>query len=305
LKERSLCHFQYVWNRSRGVDESNVLGSLPSSLKGDIVLFMNKNLFQNVRWFKNCSRGFVRSIATRLEQHLFLSQEIIFSRGHMGQHMFFINEGIIQIIVDHEQQQSVTLKSGDFFGHKAVIHSTPRTYTAIAKSACELLSLSVAKFEELLDYEPNLPQMLAEQDIVEQILSPSSNKPKIDDSSSSSMSRTPTSVKIEMEERSVWRDRAVSDSHISMTSLRRFSKSTRRNSAVNVLSHRNSSEFLSIPQRPRPERHSMYDITSQEKRKSIMTVSSFDVIDAFRRKLSAQSKEILDSQTIIEKKKTM
>merc|ERR1712228_168702 len=97
----------------------------------------------------------------------------------MGQHMFFINEGIIQIIVDHEQQQSVTLKSGDFFGHKAVIHSTPRTYTAIAKSACELLSLSVAKFEELLDYEPNLPQMLAEQDIVEQIVSPSSNKQDI------------------------------------------------------------------------------------------------------------------------------
>merc|ERR1711971_977338 len=83
--------------------------------------------------------------------------------------------------------------SCDFFGHEAVIHSTPRKYTAIAKTACELLSLSVAKFEELLDYEPNLPQMLREQDIVDHIVSPSSRKRKANGLRSPSSSDKSTS----------------------------------------------------------------------------------------------------------------
>eukprot|EP00488_Nonionellina_sp_1-RS-2012_P003694 TRINITY_DN7975_c1_g1_i1.p1 TRINITY_DN7975_c1_g1~~TRINITY_DN7975_c1_g1_i1.p1 ORF type:complete len:279 (+),score=79.56 TRINITY_DN7975_c1_g1_i1:45-839(+) len=168
LHKRSLQHFEYVWNRSKGVDESAVLGSLPSSLKGDIVLFMNKSLLQNVVWFKNCSRGFIRSIATRLEQHLFLSNEIIFKIGSIGHHMFFINEGMIEIILP-QKEKTVMLRSGDFFGHQSVINNTPRTYTALANSDCELLSLSADKFNELLDYEPNLPQMLLDEDIITQM----------------------------------------------------------------------------------------------------------------------------------------
>merc|ERR1719481_1688716 len=81
--------------------------------------------------------------------------------------MFFVNEGTIEIERD---SALLKLKSGDFFGHRAVIHSTPRTYTASAVSVCELLSLSVAKFNELLEYEPKLPQMLHDEDIIEALL---------------------------------------------------------------------------------------------------------------------------------------
>ena len=176
LHKRVLQHFEYVWNRSKGVDEAAVLGSLPASLRGDIVLFMNRGFITKVRWFKNCTRGFIRSLATRLEQHLFLPQETIFQSGSMGQHMFFINEGVIAIELDHDQQHqhdhghdrphSLVLKSGEFFGHQSIIEMAPRTYTAVAGSVCELLSLSMRRFNELLEYEPELPQMLQDEDAI-------------------------------------------------------------------------------------------------------------------------------------------
>ena len=164
LHKRVLQHFQYVWNRSKGVDESAVLGSLPASLRGDIVLFMNRGFITKVGWFKNCTRGFIRSLATRLEQHLFLPKETIFQSGSMGQHMFFINEGIIRI--ELEDGHHVILKSGEFFGHQSIIEGAPRTYTAVASSVCELLSLSMHKFNELLEYQPELPQMLDDEDAI-------------------------------------------------------------------------------------------------------------------------------------------
>jgi len=167
LRKRALQHFAYVWNRSKGVDEAAVLDALPASLRADILLFMNRAFIKRVRWFRHCTAGFIRSIASRLEQHLFLPGERIFLRGSLGQHMFFVNEGTIEIERD---SALLKLKSGDFFGHRAVIHSTPRTYTASAVSVCELLSLSVAKFNELLEYEPKLPQMLHDEDIIEALL---------------------------------------------------------------------------------------------------------------------------------------
>jgi len=171
LRKRALQHFAYVWNRSKGVDEAAVLDALPASLRADILLFMNRAFIKRVRWFKHRTRGFIRSIASRLEQHLFLPGERIFQRGSLGQHMFFVNEGTIEIIGgDGDAQQRLLLKSGDFFGHRAVLESTPRTYSASAVTVCELLSLSVVKLNELLEYEPKLPQMLHDEDIIEALL---------------------------------------------------------------------------------------------------------------------------------------
>eukprot|EP00483_Globobulimina_turgida_P013394 UN13418 len=95
---------------------------------------------------------------------------MIFNEGNIGQHMFFINEGSIEIILNDENgNKTVVLMSGDFFGHQSIMNNTPRTYTARAQTVCELLSLSVDKFNELLDYEPNLPQMLQDEDLIAHI----------------------------------------------------------------------------------------------------------------------------------------
>ena len=287
LNKRALQHFQYIWNRSKGVDESAILETLPSSLKGDIVLFMNKNLLQNVSWFKNkVSRGFIRSIATRLETHLFLANEVIFKKGDMGQHMFFINQGKINIVL----LQMMTMKKefnydSDFFGHLSIIYNTPRTYTATANTVCELLSLSTIKFNELLNYEPNLPQMLNEQDIIIQMFGQQQSQSQSEEEEQEQEEENANGdIKIDIAPPSSADNIFHTNSESKLDNQTKMRNMKRRSASAIFPPHSKIQAVLA----------SLDDLETRRERRYSM--ASFDAIHSFRKKLTQIHDNIKDEQ---------
>jgi CRP/FNR family transcriptional regulator len=84
--------------------------------------------------------------------------EIIFSEHEPGEELCIIQRGKIKItkIVDNNEVLLAVLKPGDIFGEMAILENKPRNATAISFGDSELLSVSKANFEGMVQRNPQL-----------------------------------------------------------------------------------------------------------------------------------------------------
>ncbi len=69
LRERASLYLELLRSRaSKGVDEKAVLGWLPANMQLDIAQFVHRDLIERVPIFRECSRGFVKSMAALLRR---------------------------------------------------------------------------------------------------------------------------------------------------------------------------------------------------------------------------------------------
>lgn len=78
--------------------------------------------------------------------------DAIFNQGDEGHEMFVIVEGQVDIILDGEVVQ--TLEDGEFFGEMSMIDGSPRSATAVAKTACRLAKVDEKRFSFLIQQTP-------------------------------------------------------------------------------------------------------------------------------------------------------
>ena len=83
--------------------------------------------------------------------------EVIVRRGQPGDCMYFIVSG--EVSVELKPQPRI-MGPGEFFGEMALITGEPRSATAVAKSACELLHLDLADFRHLETRHPEMAQLI-------------------------------------------------------------------------------------------------------------------------------------------------
>lgn len=78
------------------------------------------------------------------EPKLYQAGQEIFKEGELGEFMYGIIEGQVDLIVNGKAVE--TIDKGDVFGSGALIGVGYRTYTAIAKTDCKLAFLDRRKF---------------------------------------------------------------------------------------------------------------------------------------------------------------
>ena len=78
--------------------------------------------------------------------------EIIFSDGEIGNEMFIIQSGTVEILkqIGGESRVLATLEKGDFFGEMSVLEDAPRIASARAKSDVELVRINGATFDSMI-----------------------------------------------------------------------------------------------------------------------------------------------------------
>ena len=79
--------------------------------------------------------------------------QVIFDKGGVADHMYAIVEGEVDIFVDGKFLDSTTV--GGIIGEMAMIESTPRKSTAIAKTDCKLVAIDEHRFMFLVQQTPN------------------------------------------------------------------------------------------------------------------------------------------------------
>jgi len=108
---------EYYEHRYQGkmFDEDNILKELSERLRLDIINFNCRSLVSSVPFFANADQNFVSDVVTKLHFEVFQPGDLIIREGTIGNKMYFIQEGIVDIIKTNNEVMT-TLSDGSYFG---------------------------------------------------------------------------------------------------------------------------------------------------------------------------------------------
>ncbi|VDA99708.1 hypothetical protein S1OALGB6SA_781 [Olavius algarvensis spirochete endosymbiont] len=156
-------YYDYLWESRRGYEESDLLLDLPKSLKTQIAFFLNRDIIEKVPLFKEASHEFIRDIILNLNPVIYTPGDQIITYGEIGYEMYFISQGVVEVLNKEQTITYASLSSGQFFGETALLLSSPRNATIIAKDYCDLYVLDKETFDKILQRYPIFAKRVEEQ----------------------------------------------------------------------------------------------------------------------------------------------
>ena len=146
---------EYFEHRFQGkfFDEEQILGELSEKLKEDVINYNCRSLVAAVPFFTNAEPEFVSSVVTKLKYEVFQPGDIIIKEGTIGTKMYFIQEGIVDIVMGNGET-ATSLSDGSYFGEICLLTNARRVASVRAETYCNLFSLSVDQFNAVLDMYP-------------------------------------------------------------------------------------------------------------------------------------------------------
>jgi len=167
LQQKVNKYYNYLWDSRRGYDEAEILGELPLPLKTAIALFINKDIIEKVPIFKGASDELKKEIILNLQPVVFSPGDNVVTAGEMGNDMYFVSKGSVDVLSKDEKMLFATLQEGHFFGEITLVLQTPRTATIKAKEFCDLFRLDKETFDNILtrypDFEACIRKMAEER----------------------------------------------------------------------------------------------------------------------------------------------
>lgn len=82
----------------------------------------------------------------------FAEGEVIFHQGDAADVVYAVKEGQVSLRIGETEMETVGPKG--LFGEMALIDDGPRSATAVAKTACQLVPIDRSRFEHLVSHWP-------------------------------------------------------------------------------------------------------------------------------------------------------
>ncbi|KAK1902912.1 Potassium/sodium hyperpolarization-activated cyclic nucleotide-gated channel 2 [Dissostichus eleginoides] len=133
--------------------EKDVMHTVSSALKEQIMMVMCSRLLRKVPMFQNREENFINSVLLKLEYEVFLEGDSIVRENVPGDRMFFIDHGQVLMETDSYDRE---LCDGDFFGETCVLTKGKHRATVKALTDCQCFSLSCDDFKEVLLCFPDI-----------------------------------------------------------------------------------------------------------------------------------------------------
>ena len=155
-------YYNYLWETRRGYDEAVVIQDLPEPLRISVSLYLNQDIIEKVPIFEQASPEFIKEVIMHLKPLVFTPGDYIVTAGELGDEMYFISKGSVDVVSPDGTIVYATLTTGQFFGEMALILSTPRTASIVAKEYCDIYSLDKPTFERILSRYPDFAKVIRE-----------------------------------------------------------------------------------------------------------------------------------------------
>lgn len=161
LRERVRRYDQYKWQETRGVDEENIVQSLPKDLRRDIKRHLCLALVKRVPLFENMDERLLDAICERLKPCLYIENTYIVREGDPVDEMLFIIRGRLESVTTDGGRSGFfnrsLLKEGDFCGEELLtwaldpksgsnLPSSTRTVKALTEVEAFALTADELKF---------------------------------------------------------------------------------------------------------------------------------------------------------------
>ena len=142
LQDRVDHFMKYLWSAHGGVtNDGAFIGELPSTLQMTILHHTQLSHIKNCPFFDICSIEIIKRLAMCLQPLVFSSEDVLIQYGDMGQEMFFLEKGTVEVVSGDGKTVFANLNHGAFFGETGLFFKTKRSTTIRAITFCEVLRL--------------------------------------------------------------------------------------------------------------------------------------------------------------------
>ncbi|MBM4160679.1 MAG: cyclic nucleotide-binding domain-containing protein [Ignavibacteria bacterium] len=142
---------------ARATNESAVWKNLFSNRK--FQEGSTESLLSKVPAFSGLSSREMKEVAAIVHKREYKPGEPVFYQGDPGLGMYIVQEGEVSIVIadkDDVQKELALLTGGDFFGELALLDESPRSASAICKTACSLIGFFRPDLFELIEKNTEL-----------------------------------------------------------------------------------------------------------------------------------------------------
>jgi len=162
LRDRVNNFMNYLWSMHRGSkDEGSFVYELPTTLQMAISEKLKLHCIKSCPFFDFCPDEVTRSLAVCLKSLVFSIDDVLIHYGDMGQEMFFLEKGSVEVLSGDGKTVFATLNKGSFFGETGLFFKTKRSTTIKAVSFCEVFRLDKSDLDkELRQCDFDLSRML-------------------------------------------------------------------------------------------------------------------------------------------------
>lgn len=161
LRKRVRQHALLLWQRQQGMDDEQILASLPQHLRVELSLALHQELLVKVPFFRDCGDPcFVRELIPHLQLEIFAAHECILSYGEVADAMYFVRRGTVQIVLPDGTLGELK-QAGTFFGEIGVLLGIGRrTASVYASTTVDVLRLTKHAVDSVLLRYPDLADRL-------------------------------------------------------------------------------------------------------------------------------------------------
>jgi voltage-gated potassium channel len=160
LQKQVFSFYNHLINKSLGEKDHKIIKELPQALQNELNIYTKIKLIKNVHIFRECSTPCLKMIAQRLEQTFHSPNEYIIRKGDIGEEMFILGHGKVQVSTDDKVLDE--LREGQFFGEIALIENTVRTADVQSMEYCDLYTFKKSDFLEVIQKYPILGEKFRE-----------------------------------------------------------------------------------------------------------------------------------------------
>jgi len=151
LQQRVDLFMTYLWTAHGGVvDEDGFVNELPCTLQNAVTGQTRLHYVKDCPFFDFCSNDIIKALAIRLKPKIFSIGDELAYVGDIGQEMFFIDKGSVEVMSSDGKTVFATLVKGAFFGETSLFFKTKRTSTVRAISFCEVFQLDKCDIDDEL-----------------------------------------------------------------------------------------------------------------------------------------------------------
>ena len=126
-------------------------------------MHLKKDAIENIPLFKDADKEFIEEISLYLKPIVLTPGDRVFKAGDEPRYIYFVISGELNVYTRYRTKLLMTLKSGDYFGEIAIILGKSRTATVIAKSYCDLYTLSQSAYEKVVVKYSDISKQIKKQ----------------------------------------------------------------------------------------------------------------------------------------------
>ncbi|XP_059165067.1 potassium/sodium hyperpolarization-activated cyclic nucleotide-gated channel 4-like isoform X1 [Physella acuta] len=152
LRQRITDYYEHRY-QGKMFDEETILSELNECLKHEVVNHNCRALVASVPFFTNADPAFVSEVVSKLKFEVYQPADYIIREGTMGTKMYFIQEGVVDIITA-DGEVATSLSDGSYFGEICLLTNARRVASVRAETYACLYSLAVEHFNGVLDRYP-------------------------------------------------------------------------------------------------------------------------------------------------------